>query len=148
MPRSHPVSPRMPVGLQISGAMDGSYHWSSFLHSHPGQGQCRDTEQTTFRLRFLEPWSGVITGHPFFIPILDRVSAEIRNKPPSDWERLVPPLLVTQHLLSCRLHLCICPGLDTQKHTHKHSQHKHMCVYTHAWHGDTNANRECRCFRS
>uniref|UniRef100_A0ABI0P421 Uncharacterized protein n=1 Tax=Bos taurus TaxID=9913 RepID=A0ABI0P421_BOVIN len=148
MPHSHPVSPRMPVVLHISGAMVWRYHWRSFPRSHPVQGTAEIRRPTTLRLRYLEPWTGVTTGHPFFIPILDRVSAEIRNKPPSDWERLVPPLLVTQHLLSCRLHLCICPGLDTQKHTHKHSQHKHMCVYTHAWHGDTNANRECRCFRS
>uniref|UniRef100_A0A8B9WW24 Uncharacterized protein n=1 Tax=Bos mutus grunniens TaxID=30521 RepID=A0A8B9WW24_BOSMU len=138
MPHSHPVSPRMPVVLQISGAMVRSYHWPSFLHSHPGQGQCTDMATNSFRLgTYLEPWSGVITGHPFFIPILDRVSAQIWRQTPSDWERLVPPLLVTQHLLSCRLHLCICPG-----------QHKHMRVYTHAWHRDTNANREHRYFRS
>uniref|UniRef100_A0A4W2E450 Uncharacterized protein n=1 Tax=Bos indicus x Bos taurus TaxID=30522 RepID=A0A4W2E450_BOBOX len=138
MPRSHPVSPRMPVGLQVQLTL------ACLPPHHPGSCHSHIHHFN----RYLEPWTGVTTGHPFFIPILDRVSAEIRNKPPSDWERLVPPLLVTQHLLSCRLHLCICPGLDTQKHTHKHSQHKHMCVYTHAWHGDTNANRECRCFRS
>ena len=37
------------------------------------------------------------------------------DKPPSDWGRLVPPLMVAQHLLSCHLHLCICPGQHRPK---------------------------------
>uniref|UniRef100_A0ABI0NUL7 Secreted protein n=1 Tax=Bos taurus TaxID=9913 RepID=A0ABI0NUL7_BOVIN len=148
MPRSHPVSPRMPVGLQVQLTLACLPFCVTVPNTHNNTVEMVSVFCVWSNCRYLEPWMGVTTGHPFFIPILDRVSAEIQNKPPSDWERLVPPLLVTQHLLSCRLHLCICPGLDTQKHTHKHSQHKHMCVYTHAWHGDTNANRECRCFRS
>ncbi|XDA91101.1 hypothetical protein R6Z07M_019745 [Ovis aries] len=32
------------------------------------------------RKRYLEPQSGVITGHPFLVPILGRVNAEIRRQ--------------------------------------------------------------------
>ena len=55
------------------------------------------------------------------------------DKPPSDWGHLVPPLLVAQHLCSCRLHLCICSGPDTHTHTHTHTNtaNTSTCMYTH-----------------
>ena len=52
------------------------------------------------------------------------------DKPPSDWGRLMPPLLVAQHLLSCRLHLCICPGTDTHTHTQTQPTQAHVCIHT------------------
>ena len=58
------------------------------------------------------------------------------DKPPSDWGHLVPPLLVAQHLCSCRLHLCICSGPDTHTHTHTHTHTQiqptqaHACIHT------------------
>ena len=102
--------------------------------------------------RYLEPQLGVITSHPFLVPFLDRVTAEIWRQTTFRLGTLMPPLTVAQHLVSCCLHLCICPGLDTHRHTHTHT-HTHTadtstCMYTHtysAW--GTNTNKEHRCFR-
>ena len=96
--------------------------------------------------RYLEPRLGVITSHPFLIPILDRVTAEIRRQTTFRLGTLMPPLMVAQQLVSCCLHLCICPGPDTHTHTHTHTQ-AHACIHTHAQHGDTNTNKVHRCFR-
>ena len=58
------------------------------------------------------------------------------DQPPLDWGRLVPHLMVAQHLLSCHLHLCIFPGPHT--HTQTQLTQAHACIHTHAQHGDTN----------
>ena len=40
------------------------------------------------------------------------------------------PLMVAQHLLSCRLHIYIFLGPDTYTHTHTHTADTNTCVYT------------------
>ena len=91
----------------------------------------------------------ILSSSPSWTGSVQRYS----NKSPSDWGRHVPPLMVVQHLLSCRLHLYIPPGLDTYTHTHTHTHthtqptQAHAYIHTHAHHGDTNTNREHRSFR-
>ena len=69
------------------------------------------------------------------------------EKPPSAWSPhdsssgcSAPPLLPPSSLL-----------LPWAGHTHTHTNtariNKHVCIHTHAQHGDTNANNEHRCFR-
>ena len=72
----------------------------------------------------------ILSSSPSWTGSVQRYS----NKSPSDWGRHVPPLMVVQHLLSCRLHLYIPPGLDTYTHTHTHTHtaDTSTCVYTHA----------------
>ena len=82
--------------------------------------------------RFLEPWSGVITDHPFLIPFQDRVTVKIRQPttlrlgtpPASSSGSLKPPFLSPSSL-------CLPWAGNIHIHPHKHGQHRHMHVYTH-----------------
>ena len=86
--------------------------------------------------RYLEPWSGVITGDPFFIVILDRVTAKIQRQttfrlgtPRASSSGCSAPLLLSPS----SLHLLWARYTHTHTHTHTHTNtaNTSTCMYTH-----------------
>ena len=83
--------------------------------------------------RYLEPCSGVITGDPFFIIILERVTAEIQRQttfrlgtPRASSSGCSAPLLLSPS----SLHLLWARYTHTHTHTQIQPTQAHACIHT------------------